>query len=84
MENQLSGCVPSSLQSQLDSDYIYLGGLPFCRESEASTATPPPRQVSSDRETLIALYHATDGPNWKDNTNWLSTAPLDEWQGGLC
>ena len=80
-ENQLSGCVPSSLQNQLNSAESYLGGLPFCRGSEASTATPPQTQVSSDRETLVALYHATDGPNWKNSTNWLSNAPLDEWQG---
>ena len=25
--------------------------------------------------------HATDGPNWIDNTNWLSDAPLGEWYG---
>ena len=30
---------------------------------------------------LVALYEATDGANWKINTNWLSAAPLDEWYG---
>ncbi len=25
------------------------------------------------------LYNATDGPNWIDNENWLSDAPLGEW-----
>ena len=34
-----------------------------------------------DREVLVALYNATDGANWTDNTNWLSTAPLGEWHG---
>ena len=34
-----------------------------------------------DRAALIALYNATDGPNWVDNTNWLSDAPLGEWYG---
>ena len=28
--NQLSGCVPSNLQDQLDRTYTDLGGLPFC------------------------------------------------------
>ena len=28
--NELSGCVPSSLEDQLDSSYDFLGGLPFC------------------------------------------------------
>ena len=29
----------------------------------------------------MALYNATDGPNWKDNTNWLSDRPLGDWYG---
>ncbi len=35
----------------------------------------------TDRDVLVALYHATDGPNWFDNTNWLTDAPLGEWYG---
>ena len=35
----------------------------------------------SDRDRLEALYHAADGPNWVDNTNWLTEAPLDDWYG---
>ena len=35
----------------------------------------------SDREILEALYHATDGPNWTDNENWLTDAPVHEWDG---
>ena len=34
-----------------------------------------------ERAALVALYQATDGPNWFDNTNWLSDAPLGEWYG---
>ena len=37
--------------------------------------------VSSDREILTALYHATGGPNWKSNHNWLTDKPLGEWHG---
>ena len=29
-DNELSGCVPSSLEDQLDFDVSDLGGLPFC------------------------------------------------------
>ncbi len=36
---------------------------------------------SADRTALVALYNATDGPNWVDNTNWLTDAPLGEWYG---
>ncbi|MYB07305.1 MAG: hypothetical protein F4Y24_13220 [Gemmatimonadetes bacterium] len=35
----------------------------------------------SDRAALEALYHATRGDDWKDNTNWLSDEPLEEWYG---
>ena len=37
--------------------------------------------VASDRAALIALYNATDGANWTDNTNWLSNKALSEWNG---
>ncbi len=50
------------------------------------TATPTPvptpsGTVASDRAALVALYNATDGPNWHNNTNWLSDKPLGEWHG---
>ncbi len=35
----------------------------------------------SDREGLEALYHATGGPDWIHNENWLTDAPLGEWYG---
>ena len=34
--------------------------------------------ASPDREILVALYNATDGPNWIDSDNWLTDAPLGE------
>ncbi|MDE2751723.1 MAG: Ig-like domain-containing protein, partial [Gemmatimonadota bacterium] len=37
--------------------------------------------TNPDRAALVALYNATDGPNWVDNTNWLTDAPLGEWYG---
>ena len=36
---------------------------------------------ASDRAALVALYNATGGPNWRDNTNWLSDEPLEKWHG---
>ena len=32
-------------------------------------------------EVLAAIYQATNGALWKDNTNWLTSAPLEEWFG---
>ena len=38
--------------------------------------------VEQDRAVLIALYEATGGDNWENNTNWLiSTSPLGQWYG---
>ena len=36
---------------------------------------------AADRSALVALYNATDGPNWRNNTNWLSTKNLSTWYG---
>ena len=35
----------------------------------------------TDRDVLVTLYNATDGANWRENTNWLSDLPLGEWTG---
>ena len=37
--------------------------------------------LQQEREALIALYEATGGDNWTDNTNWCSDKPLSEWYG---
>ena len=34
-----------------------------------------------DRDELVEFYEDTDGPNWTDDTDWLSHAPLDDWRG---
>ena len=39
------------------------------------------RSTASDREALVALYKATNGPNWENNTNWLTDKPLGLWHG---
>ena len=37
--------------------------------------------AATDRAALVALYNGTGGPNWTDNTNWLTGAPLNQWHG---
>ena len=32
----------------------------------------------ADREVLVALYTAANGPGWYDSTNWLSDRPVGE------
>ena len=34
-----------------------------------------------DRAPLVALYNATDGPNWVEADNWLTDKPLAQWHG---
>lgn len=41
-------------------------------------------EEASERQILTQFYHALDGPNWIDNTNWLSDAPLKQWYGVSC
>lgn len=37
--------------------------------------------IAQEREALIALYKATGGDNWTDNTNWCTDKPFNEWYG---
>ena len=72
---------------------ILLGGLTAGLVSAigptppAPTRPPPPPDETvtgtsvSDLVALISLYKATDGPNWRYNTNWLSETPVGEWYG---
>ena len=47
-----------------------------------ATFTPTPTALPvGDRGALIALYNSADGPNWKNNANWLSDEPLNRWYG---
>ena len=45
--------------------------------SDATLSSSP----ESDRAALVALYHATDGPNWHVDDNWLTDEPLGNWHG---
>ena len=45
------------------------------------TFSPDPGSVAGDRAALVALYNATEGANWTNNTNWLTDAPLGQWYG---
>ena len=61
------------------------GAAPTATDVPApATATAPPAasgSVETDREALVAIYNATDGPNWTYSNNWLSDLPLGEWRG---
>ncbi len=37
--------------------------------------------AQTERDALMALYHATNGAGWDDSANWGSDRPLREWDG---
>ena len=45
----------------------------------ASGGTSEITVENPDRAALVALYEATDGPNWTYNDGWRTEAPLREW-----
>ena len=57
-----------------------------CASNNSSPACPAPQPTTDaggqgTRQALIALYDATGGPNWTNNTNWNTDRPLDTWHG---
>ena len=77
--------IPDAAEAPVLADavaYLPLFTLPAPVLADTPAPPPPlPLPPASDREALIRLYHATGGPNWTNNTNWLSEAPLDDWHG---
>ncbi len=65
-------CVPDEpdFQTWLDDIWQHLGTGSVCGGAS-----------QSDRDILEILYNTTDGPNWTNDTNWLTDAPLGDWYG---
>ena len=49
--------------------------------TSSGPTAPVPGSADSDRAALVTFYNATNGLQWRDNTNWLSEAPLHQWYG---
>ena len=92
--NALTGETPSALTNLRQLDRFDASGNAVCVPSddafrawrEAIEARGTFRASSceehaGDRETLVAFYDATGGPNWTDDTNWKSEEPLYRWLG---
>ena len=58
---------------------VILGGTLNANPASAQDANTG--SVATDRAALVALYHATGGNNWTNNTNWLSDQPVGVWHG---
>ena len=50
------------------------------RNRMAKTAASSAFTLEQDSLALVALYNATNGPNWTNNENWL-TGPVSSWFG---
>ena len=51
------------------------------RVESMKTSALTSESANSDSVALVALYNATNGPSWRNKTNWLSNQPLGEWEG---
>ena len=68
---------------------VVLAGAGGCEEMTNPTAAPGGLDTrlavqagaNSDRAALMALYEATDGANWDDDTNWGTDEDLGDWYG---
>ena len=67
---------PPAQQDEFRDLYLCLHGRPIPGYTAPATATP-----TQARDALVALYNATNGPGWKNNTKWLSEAPISQWHG---
>ena len=70
--NQFTGCIPDALRSVETNDFSTFD-LPFCADEA--------RLAEETNSVLLALYNATDGDNWHDNTGWFSDQPVNQWFG---
>ncbi len=94
--NQFSGVLPAELGNLTHLLYLGLYNTQLCAPLDAAfqrwlegidaegvvnCGEEAPDPINPNRAALLALYEATDGDNWENNTNWLSDRPLNEWFG---
>ena len=57
------------------------GAVTITATAGSASGTAEITVENPDRAALVALYNATDGPNWVRNEGWLTDAPLGDWYG---
>ena len=60
---------------------VAVGAATITARAGSGQGTAEITVMDRDRAALIALYEATDGPNWANSENWLTDTPLGEWYG---
>ena len=89
--NSMAGRLPQSLTALALEDFLYSDTrlcvpddaefqewLEAISQHEGSGRECPP---TSQYDVLAAIYEATNGPEWVNNDNWLTDAPLGGWYG---
>ena len=76
--NHFQGCVPDDLLEVTWFHDLSSLQLPTCSGAPLENKQ---ERTKHSREALEALFNATDGPNWINNTHWLSDAPISLWYG---
>ena len=90
-DNALGGRLPSSL-ARLALKTLHYTGSDLCAPSDpdfqawlktigSHEGTGVECAPLSERDILVALFDATGGPGWADNTNWRSDTPIRLWHG---
>ena len=49
--------------------------------SAVASATMAVRKIPPERDVLVALYNATDGPHWYNSSGWLEDNEIGAWHG---
>ena len=60
---------------------VAVGAATITASAGSEQGTAEITVMDLERAALVALYGATDGPNWVDAENWLTDAPLGDWYG---
>ncbi|MCY4023994.1 MAG: hypothetical protein OXF32_11165 [Anaerolineaceae bacterium] len=87
VHNDFCGHFPAGLANLPDSTAISVpvGGFDFpdCAAAAAATAKAVEREELywQTHAILMEFYHATDGDNWINNTNWGSSTYFSNWYG---
>ena len=94
-QNQLTGTIPPSMSTIIENDGYYIVAnnfleCPFpscCESGDCECGTCYDSVPQSEIEGLTNFYKDTNGPQWKQSTNWLVGNPCNasgQWFGVEC
>ncbi len=79
-KNQLTGAIPDALLPNL-SDFSFSGNQLTLMDTNCNAVT----QISKvECESLLELYHSTNGAEWWDKSGWNVTNTPCSWHGVTC